>query len=475
MENRFNSISSKEWLPFQKSWFIFKDLNDIYESNIRFFTKKDSLNQNIGYYGENLKIMSEFATSNNKKVLKIDRTENDEKKYEFILIDLINEIDSVCSLNDYETIKAKIINKAIKLYSQIDEKRFLCILIKNLQINDSYYPYAWDLAKHISTIYSLKDEKIACLNDDYTNNNNNIFSNDNNTFYCLYFKKDANSNGLYTYKNYNFFNNNKQLKSSFEFNSSMKSWNIIKPKPRKKNEILHPAKYPEELTSLFIKTFSKENDNIFDPMSGSGSTQISALQNKRNGFGYELSEYFYNIANQRCEEYINPTQMELFPSITENKYKILNKDSRDMLRSDFPKLNYTITSPPYWDMLNMKGAEYQAKRIKEGLKTNYSDDTKDLGNIENYEEFLYELTQIYKKISENLISKGYITIIVKNIKKKGINYPLAWDLSKNLQEFLILLPEVFWCQDDINIAPYGYGNTWVSNTFHHYCLNFQVP
>ena len=30
-------------------------------------------------------------------------------------------------------------------------------------------------------------------------------------------------------------------------------------------------------------------------------------------------------------------------------------------------------------------------------------------------------------------------------------------------------------KDDISIAPYGYGNTFVSNTFHQYCLNFQVP
>ena len=70
---------------------------------------------------------------------------------------------------------------------------------------------------------------------------------------------------------------------------------------------------------------------------------------------------------------------------------------------------------------------------------------------------------------------SYITIVVKNIKKKGRNYHFAWDLAHALQEKLILLPEVFWCQDDISIAPYGYGNTWVSNTFHQYCLTFQVP
>ena len=72
-------------------------------------------------------------------------------------------------------------------------------------------------------------------------------------------------------------------------------------------------------------------------------------------------------------------------------------------------------------------------------------------------------------------SGSHLTIVVKNIKKKGRNYPFAWDLADKLMTHLDLLPEVFWCQDDINLAPYGYGNTFVSNTFHQYCLNFRKP
>ena len=30
-----------------------------------------------------------------------------------------------------------------------------------------------------------------------------------------------------------------------------------------------------------------------------------------------------------------------------------------------------------------------------------------------------------------------------------------------------------WCIDNQRLAPYGMGNAWVSNTFHHYCLQFR--
>ena len=39
MENRFSNLTSKEWLPFQKSWFKFENKFNLIEKNLRFFTK----------------------------------------------------------------------------------------------------------------------------------------------------------------------------------------------------------------------------------------------------------------------------------------------------------------------------------------------------------------------------------------------------------------------------------------------------
>ena len=253
------------------------------------------------------------------------------------------------------------------------------------------------------------------------------------------------------------------------------SWFILKPQRRNKTEILHPAKYPEELVNLFVNKFSLKNDFVFDPMSGTGSTQIAALKAGRNAIGTELSSFFCNIAQERCNELVNPTQKSLFETDQiNNSFKLIKVDARKINKKDFKKIDYVITSPPYWDMLNMRGAENQAKRIDQGLQTNYSEDKEDYGNIEDYDLFINELKDIYLKISKLMTPGSFMTIVVKNIKKKGRNYPFAWDLSNELIPHMTLCNETFWCQDDISIAPFGYGNTWVSNTFHQYCLTFQV-
>jgi len=473
MKNRFNKLTSKEWLPFQKSWFYYDNEEKFITENIRFFTKAEEDNSYVLYHGHSDEFAQKICKQNNIKYANSINPELGSIQY--AIIDLRKEISNRTNLDDYRKLKREVIQRILKIYTTLEHRRFISIFIKNIQTETEYYPLAWDLAKEISSILTIKDEKIGCLKEDTENLHSAAFMPQKEVFYCLYFRKDENSSGEYAESEIDFFKNNTQIKSSVDFKNKIPSWFILKPQPRKKDEILHPAKYPEELVEMFLNEFTNENDNVFDPMSGTGSTQIGAMKLRRNGYGTELSEFFAEIANNRCRQFVRPNQKELFAPENNQKFKILNKDARLISQNDFPEIHYLLTSPPYWDMLNMKGAENQAKRIKLGLQTNYSADEKDLGNISDYDQFLSELSAIYFHIIKLIKPGSYLTIVVKNIKKKGKNYPFAWDLSTILQKELILLPEVFWCQDDISIAPYGYGNTWVSNTFHQYCLNFQKP
>ncbi len=61
----------------------------------------------------------------------------------------------------------------------------------------------------------------------------------------------------------------------------------------------HPAPYPVELPYRCIKMFSYQQDTIFDPFLGSGTTLIAAKQLARNGIGVELDEQYYNLAKNR--------------------------------------------------------------------------------------------------------------------------------------------------------------------------------
>ena len=249
-----------------------------------------------------------------------------------------------------------------------------------------------------------------------------------------------------------------------------KSWFIHNPPKRKKDALVHPAKYPETLAQEFIEFFTKAGETVLDPMAGTGSTLIAALRAGRNSYGIELNPKYAQIAKQLIEE----ERSALGDSISNLKSQIINGDASLAANYELPITDYVLTSPPYWDMLHAKGAGSQKKRREdEELDVVYSEDPNDLGNIHEYEEFLARLVKIYAGLKPLLREKAYLTIIVKNVKKGGRVYPLAWDIARELGKTYTLKDEKIWLQDNQSLAPYGLGSAWVSNTFHHYCLQFR--
>ena len=297
-----------------------------------------------------------------------------------------------------------------------------------------------------------------------------------------------------------------------------KSWFVHNPPPRRKDVLRHPAKFPETLAQEFIEFFTKRGQVVLDPMAGTGSTLVAALRAGRHSFGVELNPHYAAIAAQvvaeeqarlveaaalasnstqkpeeAAAELLNasenrppslvasegpeqsPASQEPAINFAQLRAQIIQGDAAHLVeymrQYDIPPIDYVLTSPPYWDMLRARGAETQRKRRQDQqVDVYYSDDPQDLGNIEDYEEFLEKLTDIYTALKPCLQPAAYLTIIVKNVKKGGRIYPLAWDLARNLSRVYTLKDERIWCQDDIRLAPYGLGNAWVSNTFHHYCL-----
>ena len=61
----------------------------------------------------------------------------------------------------------------------------------------------------------------------------------------------------------------------------------------------HPAPYPKELPYRCIKLFSYQEDHIFDPFLGSGTTGVVAQDLKRNFTGVELDEKYFELAKRR--------------------------------------------------------------------------------------------------------------------------------------------------------------------------------
>ncbi len=253
-----------------------------------------------------------------------------------------------------------------------------------------------------------------------------------------------------------------------------KSWFVHNPPRRTHSVLRHPAKFPETLAMEFIGFFTKLGQVVLDPMAGTGSTLVAALRTGRHAYGVELNPTYAEIARDTLVD----ERQKLGVAAEGLQSQMVVGDAARIVdiasTYQIPSIDYMLTSPPYWDMLHMRGAATQKeRRISQSLDVVYSEDPNDLGNILDYEEFIKRLTCIYTMMKPIFRPGAYLTIIVKNIKKGGKIYPLAWDLASCLKNSYVLKDEKIWCQDNQKLSPYGLGNAWVSNTFHHYCLQFR--
>jgi DNA modification methylase len=73
--------------------------------------------------------------------------------------------------------------------------------------------------------------------------------------------------------------------------------------PETKQKVFgHNAMFPEELVKRCIKMFSWKNANICDPFSGAGTTALVCKKLGRNYIGFEISEEYCKIANERLSQ-----------------------------------------------------------------------------------------------------------------------------------------------------------------------------
>jgi site-specific DNA-methyltransferase (adenine-specific) len=63
----------------------------------------------------------------------------------------------------------------------------------------------------------------------------------------------------------------------------------------------HPAVFPDKIPLDCIRVFCPLNGIVLDPFMGSGSTAVAALKTNRNFIGFDISEEYINLANERID------------------------------------------------------------------------------------------------------------------------------------------------------------------------------
>lgn len=254
-----------------------------------------------------------------------------------------------------------------------------------------------------------------------------------------------------------------------------KSWFVHRPEPRGDQKVRHPASYPESLVREFILFFTRKRQLVVDPFVGTGSTLVAAVETGRSAVGFEIASKYAAIARKRVTAAVKENARSTEEALTEVVRADSKKLSEIWEERKYPPADYCITSPPYWNQLKRNSIR-QRNRVASGLDTEYSRDSKDIGNIEDYHQFLAKMKGVFDEVYKIMRTKGYLTVITNNVFAEGRMHPLAFDTVSTLSQApfaWVPKDEKVWLQNDKTLLPLGVYNAWVGNRHHQYCLIFR--
>ncbi len=229
---------------------------------------------------------------------------------------------------------------------------------------------------------------------------------------------------------------------------------------------IHPSPKPPQLMKKLIEFFTKENQLVFDPFMGVGGTLLGASIINRKAIGIDLFEKYIDIYFEVCKRENIKKQIAIVGNSKEiNKIKELENVKFDLI----------LTDPPYGDMMNRKKTGEATKKGKDTRPTPFTNNPDDLGNYP-LPIFLDELKKIISDSLQKLNDKKYVLIFCKDFQPTPqYNGMLHYDIVAKLTgiENLFFKGYKIWYDKTINLFPYGYPYSYISNQLHQFILIFQ--
>ena len=256
----------------------------------------------------------------------------------------------------------------------------------------------------------------------------------------------------------------KDIKPRYSFSSQY----VINSKSKiDKIGLKHPAPYSYIDINNICEIEQINNSTILDPFLGVGSTILGTYKNNYN-IGIEINKQYIDLIKQRID-FLN------IDDLTTEKYKIINGDCLKKISTIKEKINYVITSPPYFNILKnkSKGIRHDNSQSRQGIEY-YTDLIDDLGNYDNYNLYLEAMTKLFKKIYKKMDINGEVYLIISDFtidkKEKDIHSDMIVALNN---AGYIYEGTSYILQNQKSIYPFGYPYKLVLNHIYRYIIKFR--
>jgi len=231
----------------------------------------------------------------------------------------------------------------------------------------------------------------------------------------------------------------------------------------------HPAPFLVRDVEKLISLFTKRGMLVLDPFVGSGTTLLAANKLCRQAIGIDINPQFKEIADKRLSA----------KGFTDYRY-IVGDANKELESID--SVDYIVTSPPYHNILrnDSKGTRHNNGKLfrmgaREGVHY-YTENSNDLGNFDDYADFISAFKEIMTKAFSKLRNGKYCTIIIGDFTVNRVEICVQADIVRFMKEIgFIFSGTTVLLQTVKPLYPFGYPYAYKINHHHQNIMNFMKP
>lgn len=182
------------------------------------------------------------------------------------------------------------------------------------------------------------------------------------------------------------------------------------------------SQFPQNIGKCVLRLYSKEGDVVIDPFAGHNSRMQLVTEEGRHYCGYDISKDFMKF---------NVDLAIMLRESTQMKINLYEQDSRFMIHTENESADFTLTSPPYYDL------------------EDYGDEKEQLGKTKTYKGFLDEIAMTIKENYRILKKNAYCVWFINDFRRRGIFHSYHVDLIN-------IFNSVGFTQQDLMVVDLGY-------------------
>jgi len=210
--------------------------------------------------------------------------------------------------------------------------------------------------------------------------------------------------------------------------------------------------FPQNVGRSVLLLYSDPGDLVLDPFAGHNSRLELCVKNGRHYTGYDISSEFMSFNETKAKQ--------LRSSLPSASIHLHLQDSRKLKFTPTDSADFTVTSPPYYDI------EY------------YGSEEAQLGKLKTYGDFLLGLGAVLKENFRGLKSGSFAVWFVNDFRRKKKFYTYHADV-------ICLAVDAGFHIHDIIIVDFGTGirDVFINQAIeqriipkrHEYALVFRKP